>query len=130
MLGHMSTQPSKEAVNRAGRRLASVLTTLREDDREKVAQLEAENTDEVDDAFALVDWWRSQHAKPLTSVGANLRHYVKPHGHRGHILVTQRLKRLPTVIDKLLREPHMKLTQMADIGVAARCCPTKPLSIR
>lgn len=125
MVGHMSTQPSKEAVNRAGRRLAAVLTALREGDRVKVAQLEAENTDEVDDAFALVDWWRSQHAKPLTSVGANLRHYVKPHGDQGHILVTQRLKRLPTVIDKLLREPHMKLTQMADIGGCRALLPNQ-----
>ncbi len=30
--------------------------------------------------------------------------------------MTQRLKRFPTVVDKLLREPTMKLTQMADIG--------------
>jgi hypothetical protein len=70
-------------------------------------------SDEISDAFEMIDWWRGLHAKPLTSVSANLRHYVKPHG---HILVTQRLKRLPTVIDKLLREPKMKLSQMADIG--------------
>lgn len=67
----------------------------------------------MDQAFEMIDWWRRLHAKPLTSVSANLRHYVKPHG---HILVTQRLKRLPTVVDKLLREPKMKLSQMADIG--------------
>jgi ppGpp synthetase/RelA/SpoT-type nucleotidyltranferase len=117
MVGEMApTPPSKEAVNRAGRRLAGVLAALRQGNAELISELEDGNTEEIDEAFALVDWWRSQHARPLTSVGANLRHYVKPHGHEGHILVTQRLKRLPTVVDKLLREPHMKLTQMADIG--------------
>lgn len=117
MIGEMAIQaPSKEAVNRAGRRLAGVLKVLREGNAGLISALEERDGDEIDEAFALVDWWRSQHAKPLTSVGANLRHYVKPHGYQGHILVTQRLKRLPTVVDKLLREPHMKLTQMADIG--------------
>lgn len=125
MVGHMATPPSKEAVNRAGRRLAGVLAALREEDRETIAGLEERNTDEIDEAFALVDWWRSRHPGPLTSVGANLRHYVKPHGHQGHILVTQRLKRLPTVIDKLLREPHMKLTQMADIGGCRALLPNQ-----
>lgn len=67
----------------------------------------------LEEAIDLIDWWRSLHAKPLTSLSANLRHYLKPHG---PVIVTQRLKRLPTVVDKLLREPHMKLAQMADIG--------------
>jgi hypothetical protein len=104
---------SKEAINRAGRLIASLLVVFREGDGEKIARLEAEQTGEIDAAFEVIDWWRSLHAKPLTSVSANLRHYVKPHG---PILITQRLKRLPTVIDKLLREPNMKLSQMADIG--------------
>jgi hypothetical protein len=106
----MAAPPSKEAVNRAGRRLAGVLAALREEDRETIADLEDRNTDEIDEAFALVDWWRSQHAAPLTSVGANLRHYVKPHGHQGHILVTQRLKRLPTLREEG-QEPDENLRQ-------------------
>lgn len=67
----------------------------------------------VNPAFDLIDWWRSLHARPLTSVSANLRHYLKSYG---PVVVTQRLKRFPTVVDKLLREPKMNLTQMADIG--------------
>jgi putative GTP pyrophosphokinase len=108
-----SPMPSKEAVNRAGRFVAGLLADINAGNPEKVAQVEDKSPELLENAVALLDWWRSLHAKPLTSVSANLRHYVKPHG---HILVTQRLKRLPTVVDKLLREPHMKLTQMADIG--------------
>jgi putative GTP pyrophosphokinase len=88
-------------------------TEIRQGNYEKVAQMETSQVDALDSAFELIEWWRSLHARPLTSLSANLRHYVKPHG---DVLVTQRLKRLPTVVDKLLREPHMKLTQMADIG--------------
>jgi hypothetical protein len=32
------------------------------------------------------------------------------------IVVTQRLKRMPTILDKLGRHPNMKITQMQDIG--------------
>jgi putative GTP pyrophosphokinase len=110
----VASQPSKEAVNRAGRLIAALLLEYRQSNLEEMARLETEYGDGgTEGAFELIDWWRSLHAKPLTSVSANLRHYVKPHG---HVLVTQRLKRLPTVVDKLLREPRMKLTQMADIG--------------
>jgi hypothetical protein len=69
----------------------------------------------LDAAIEIIEWWRGLHAKPLTSLSANLRHYLKE---QGPVVVTQRLKRAPTMIDKLLREPKMKLTQMADIGGA------------
>jgi putative GTP pyrophosphokinase len=104
---------SKEAVNRSGRLIADLLVDWRLPKQERIGIYEAMPAGEISQAFEMIDWWRGLHAKPLTSVSANLRHYVKPHG---HILVTQRLKRLPTVIDKLLREPKMKLSQMADIG--------------
>ena len=120
----MATNPSNEAVNRAGRLIASLLVEFRKPDRGETARLEADyGVAAVDGAFELIDWWRSLHAKPLTSGSANLRHYVKPHG---HVLVTQRLKRLPTVVDKLLREPHMKLTQMADIDGCRALLPDQP----
>jgi GTP pyrophosphokinase len=104
--------PSKEAVNRAGRLIAELLVEF----RKGVTNPENDprfGVEKVDAAFDTIDWWRSLHAKPLTSVSANLRHYLKPHG---PVVVTQRLKRFPTVVDKLLREPTMNLTQMADIG--------------
>lgn len=105
--------PSKEAINRAGRLVADLLVDWRLPESQRTGLYATTPNREIQDAFDLIDWWRSLHAKPLTSVSANLRHYVKAHG---HILVTQRLKRFPTVVDKLLREPRMKLSQMADIG--------------
>ena len=108
----MPSQPSKEAINRAGAAIAEVLAAFNAGDLDEVERLE-QNEEQLNAAVDLIDWWRSQHAKPLTSLSANLRYYLKPHG---PVVVTQRLKRAPTMIDKLLREPTMKLTQMADIG--------------
>ena len=54
---------------------------------------------------------RAEHARPLSSVAANLRYYDEEDA-----VVAQRLKKLPTIAGKLLREPRMKLSRMADIG--------------
>lgn len=64
-------------------------------------------------AFDCVDAFRARHAAPLRRTNANLRWYVRPHG---DVIVTQRLKKLSTVIDKLDRHPSMKLANMEDIG--------------
>jgi hypothetical protein len=61
----------------------------------------------------VIDWWRGEHARPLSRVAANLRHYA---GRHGKPLVAQRLKKLLTISNKLHREPKMKLSRMADIG--------------
>jgi putative GTP pyrophosphokinase len=108
----MSPEPTKEAVNRAGRLVAELLAAYKADDDDTLNRLEADEK-HLQAAIETVEWWRSLHAKPLTSLSANLRHYLKE---QGPVVVTQRLKRAPTMIDKLLREPKMKLTQMADIG--------------
>lgn len=70
------------------------------------------------DAMIAVTWWRGLHAKPLSRVAANLRYHVAAEGGEvdGRVDVTQRLKRRPTIFDKLEREPTMQLTQMWDIG--------------
>jgi hypothetical protein len=46
-------------------------------------------------------------------VAANLRYYA---AEEGKPVVAQRLKKFPTIAGKLLREPGMKLSRMADIG--------------
>jgi putative GTP pyrophosphokinase len=61
----------------------------------------------------LIAWWRSQHARPLSIVNANLRYYLRE---QAPSITAQRLKRHTTIVDKLIREPRMNLTQMADIG--------------
>jgi putative GTP pyrophosphokinase len=68
---------------------------------------------EVVDAVEVIEWWRGEHARPLSRVAANLRYYASEHGKP---IVAQRLKKFPTIADKLLREPKMKLSRMADIG--------------
>jgi (p)ppGpp synthase/HD superfamily hydrolase len=65
------------------------------------------------EAIQIVDWWRAGHARPLSRVAANLRFYAAEHGDP---IVAQRLKKFPTIAGKLLREPRMKLSRMADIG--------------
>jgi ppGpp synthetase/RelA/SpoT-type nucleotidyltranferase len=76
------------------------------------------DSEKVVEAFYAVTWWKQQHAKPLSKVGANLRYHVmKEDGAiEGKIDVTQRLKKRDTIIDKLDRYPKMKLTRMHDIG--------------
>jgi putative GTP pyrophosphokinase len=64
---------------------------------------------------AIVEF-RGLHAGPLQRVAVNLRYYVDKHTLTRPIVVGQRLKRLPTIIDKLRREPEMKLSRMHDVG--------------
>lgn len=91
-------QESKKNINRAGRILI--------DDK-------ASDTD-VDWAIDLANRWRACHAYPINTFQATLRGKVKDF--RGDTLVAQRLKRMPTIIDKLKRYPTMQLTTMQDIG--------------
>ncbi len=109
----MGSQPTKEDVNRAGRLLAELLVAYKAGDLETIDRLEEGELERLEVAVEKIEWWRGLHARPLASLSANLRHYLRE---QGPVVVTQRLKRAPTMIDKLLREPTMNLTQMADIG--------------
>lgn len=106
---------SKEAVNRAGVLLRDFFEfKLKAGDD---IWNHFDSTEAIE-AFYAVTWWKREHAKPLSKVGANLRYHVmKEHGEiDGKIDVTQRLKKRDTIIDKLERYPKMKLTRMHDIG--------------
>jgi putative GTP pyrophosphokinase len=101
---------SKSRVDRAGRLLADQFTRVLEDPQRirDPALLE-----DLAEAIDVVEWWRGEHAKPLSRVAANLARYV---GQEGEPIVAQRLKRGPTIAGKLIREPAMKLSRMADVG--------------
>ncbi len=73
---------------------------------------------EVARAFAAVTWWRSLHALPLSKTANSLRYHVARESAAvgGRVDVTQRLKRTPTIGDKLTPEPTMDVTQMQDVG--------------
>lgn len=55
-------------------------------------------------------------------VSANLYRYV---GEEGEPIVAQRLKRVPTIAGKLLREPGMKLSRMEDVGGVRAVLPSQ-----
>ncbi len=66
-------------------------------------------------AIGLVSRWRACHAYPVNSLQGKLRAKLKENSHTNYLLV-QRLKRLPTIVDKLVRFPSMQLSTMQDIG--------------
>ena len=69
---------------------------------------------ELVEAFDIVQNWRTSHAFPLNTFQVNLRNRarrVQPDA-----LVAQRLKRFSSMMNKLAREPKMKLSQMQDLG--------------
>jgi putative GTP pyrophosphokinase len=83
--------------------------------------------EQMKEAMAVIDWWRGEHAKPLTRVAANLRYHA---GQEGDPIVAQRLKRAPTIAGKLVREPRMKLSRMADIGGVRAILPDQATAYR
>ncbi|SMY02619.1 hypothetical protein BANT10_03419 [Brevibacterium antiquum] len=69
---------------------------------------------EISEAREKVSNFRSAHAYPLFSVTIHVRKNalaVNPAA-----IVARRLKRLPTIIDKLKRHPNMNVTTMHDLG--------------
>jgi ppGpp synthetase/RelA/SpoT-type nucleotidyltranferase len=72
------------------------------------------STKELQWARDLAERWRACHAYPINTFQANLRGKLKRYAHDP--IAAQRLKRMPTIIDKLKRYPAMKLTTMQDIG--------------
>lgn len=69
---------------------------------------------EYQEALDLANRWRACHAYPINTFQATLRQKVSQCS--GEPIVAQRLKRMPTIIDKLSRFPNMQLTTMQDIA--------------
>ena len=67
-----------------------------------------------DEALRVVRAYRDDHKLALVTANNGLRSCLRALDVEGE--VTQRLKRVPTIVDKLLRQPTMKLSQMHDIG--------------
>lgn len=65
-------------------------------------------------AIDLAGRWRACHAYPINTFQATLR--TKLRSYSGTPIAAQRLKRMPTIIDKLRRYPTMQLATMQDIG--------------
>ena len=71
---------------------------------------------EYEQALQCIGDYRGTHGHALQTRAAGLRYYVEKHSVLQPIRVGQRLKRLPTIIDKLCREPKMQLARMQDIA--------------
>jgi len=100
-------QESKNQINKAGEAL-SRLTSSPAPDKKEFAW-----------AWNLTFRWRVCHAYPINTFQATLRNKLK-NGYPEKSNAAQRLKRMPTIIDKLGRYPAMQLTTMQDIaGVRA-----------
>lgn len=70
---------------------------------------------DLDDAIRDIESYRAQFAKPLRAMNMALRRYVRQAEVSAQ--VTQRLKKVPTIIDKIsARETALNLTTMHDIG--------------
>jgi hypothetical protein len=78
--------------------------------------------DERDAALSVVNNWRACHGYPINTFQATLREKLKKV--QGETLVAQRLKRLPSITQKLERNPGMQLARMQDIGGLRAIVPT------
>lgn len=58
--------------------------------------------------------YRAEHSMPLRKANMGLRSMVRTAG--AEVEVSQRLKRVPTILNKLQREPTLALSKMQDIG--------------
>ncbi len=65
-------------------------------------------------ALLILNEWRYMHNMPMYNFSINLRNLVKRH-QIDNFTISQRLKRIPSIINKLAREPKMKLSKMQDI---------------
>lgn len=89
---------SKKAVRRAGERIGKRLGTAAE----------------LEQAREMVGNFRSAHGYPLLAVTVNAR--ARALAVSDDAIVARRLKRLPTIMDKLERYPDMNVTTMQDLG--------------
>lgn len=65
-------------------------------------------------SLEVLENWRASHLYVINTFQANLRNRRK--SFNGNVVIAQRLKRRPTILDKLQREPGMMLSRMHDIA--------------
>ena len=75
---------------------------------------EAVSEEQLLAAIDVVDRFRASHQLPLVKANNGLRSMLR--SERCNVEVSQRLKRLPTIMEKLHRLPNLPLSSMQDIG--------------
>lgn len=99
--------PGTNVLRRAGAALISETTTQ----QEKL------------DAYNILNSWRALHSYPIDVFQKNIRSKCNQLKFRD-FTVAQRLKRMPSIISKLQRNPKMNLARMQDIGGVRVILPT------
>ena len=94
---------SREEINRCGDRLRQYWSSGSLEDEEEVLR-----------AWTVVEEFRGGFQYPLQKVTVGVRQFVA--GVSQPVLVAQRLKRMPQIVNKLMRLPKSKLARMEDIG--------------
>ncbi len=79
-----------------------------------VSSEDTDSHEEWSKQFGILENWRTSHDFPLTSVQRALRNRAQKI--EKHVIVARRLKRFPSIMNKLARESAMKLSQMQDLG--------------
>ncbi len=120
---------STSRVNKAGKRLAKLLEAV-VDGSVNLDQLTDQEWGPVLADVQLLEDWRERHARPLRATNASLRHYIRPFSalNAVDVSVTQRLKKVSTILDKLDRYPTMPLSSMEDIGGIRAVLPSQAAS--
>ena len=94
------------------------------DDAGRKVILKNISSTEKDNYLNIIDKWRAIHAYPMKFVAANIKRRASGIGNNGDIVIAQRLKRLDTILNKLVRYPNMKLSRMQDLGGCRVILPT------
>jgi ppGpp synthetase/RelA/SpoT-type nucleotidyltranferase len=68
------------------------------------------------DALDVIEKYRAMHEYPLTKVTVGVRVMLETELGADAPRPAQRFKRMPRIVEKLIRFPHMRLSQMEDIG--------------
>lgn len=94
---HTPPQVSRKHINKAGAILSSGV----------------QNSEDYKEALKVANSWRLAHLHPMSALKHSLTIMTED---TPNSIVAQRLKRMPTIIDKLKRHKNMKLSTMQDIG--------------
>jgi len=81
-----------------------------------ILRIASGDVDVYEEAFDGVSAWRAAHLYPLNTFRATLTRRANSLSPLNHPIVAQRLKRMPTIVDKLRRNPDMELSRMQDVG--------------
>lgn len=99
--------PSNSQVDKAGATIRRYLMLRRGDPK-------APNQAEFREAVEVIWTYRSQFSVPMRNVNNKVRYYIKSAG--VDQVVTQRLKRVPRMAQKLTKQLSLRLSQMQDVG--------------